>query len=212
IEDAAQAHGAVSNQNKKAGNLSDAAAFSFYPSKNLGALGDAGAITTNNKELFNVVSKLRNYGASAKYVNDIIGYNNRLDEIQAAFLSIKLKYLDQDNFRRQEIASVYLNSIKNKAIKLPVLQNEIKSHIWHVFVVLVTDRNHFVNYLGKNNIQTLIHYPIPPHKQNALKTFNHLELPITEHIHKNCVSLPISPIMTDEEVDTVISVINKYID
>jgi dTDP-4-amino-4,6-dideoxygalactose transaminase len=210
VEDAAQAHGALNKSGLKAGNLSDAAAFSFYPSKNLGALGDAGAITTNNKALFDVISKLRNYGSSTKYINEIVGYNNRLDEIQAAFLSVKLKSLDQDNSKRQEITSTYLNEIQNKAIKLPVLQSNIKSHIWHVFVVLVENRNHFVDYLDRHNIQTLIHYPIPPHKQIALKNYNHLKLPITEHIHDKCVSLPISPVMTDKEVSTVVSVINKY--
>ena len=210
IEDAAQAHGSLNKDGFRAGNLSDAAGFSFYPSKNLGALGDAGAITTNSKALFDVISKLRNYGSSAKYVNEVVGFNNRLDEIQATFLSVKLNHLDSDNLKRQEIASIYLNNIKNKAVKLPILESEIKSHVWHVFVVLVENRKHFIDYLEEHDIQTLIHYPIAPHKQEALKEFSHLELPITESIHSKCVSLPISPVMTIDEVNIVVSVVNKY--
>ena len=210
IEDAAQAHGAVSSSGLKAGNLSQAAAFSFYPSKNLGALGDAGAITTNNKALYHVICKLRNYGSSVKYINEIVGYNNRLDEVQAAFLSIKLKALDRDNLKRQEIALMYLKEIKNTAVELPVLTSNVESHVWHVFVVLVKNRAHFVDYLEQHNIQTLIHYPIPPHKQEALASYTNLELPITEHIHNSCVSLPISPVMTIEETNRVILIVNSY--
>jgi len=210
VEDAAQAHGALSENGLRAGNLSDAAGFSFYPSKNLGALGDAGAITTSHKDLFQVISKLRNYGSSVKYENELKGFNNRLDEVQAKFLSVKLKYLDTDNNIRQHIASKYLSEITNKDIKLPSLENNLKSHVWHVFVVLVKDRTHFGTYLKANNIQTLIHYPIPPHQQEALKEYNHLDFKITETIHNQCVSLPISPVLTMDEVSRVINVINKY--
>lgn len=209
IEDTAQAHGAISEDNKKAGNFGNAAAFSFYPSKNLGALGDGGAVTTNDDDLAILLFKLRNYGSEKKYVNDILGYNSRLDEIQAAFLNIKLKYLDADNERRQQIAEQYFSEIKNKKIKLSYY-NLSKNHVFHVFVISVEKRDVFVNYLKINNIETLIHYPIPPHKQSALKDFSFLKLPVTEHIHETAVSLPISPVMTDNEVRYVIQIVNSY--
>ena len=210
IEDAAQAHGALNKSlNSKAGNLGDAAAFSFYPSKNLGALGDAGAITTNNSNLADVIFKLRNYGTSTKYENEVLGVNNRMDEIQALFLNIKLSALENDNSHRQSIAKQYISKINNNKIKLPFYDGS-KNHVFHLFVVLVNNRQQFLDYLKVNNIEAAVHYPIPPHKQVALQRFNHLKFPITEKIHETCVSLPISPIMTSLEVDTVIEKLNNY--
>jgi dTDP-4-amino-4,6-dideoxygalactose transaminase len=209
IEDAAQAHGAKNGQGLKAGNLADVAAFSFYPSKNLGALGDAGAITTNNELLNNALLKLRNYGASSKYVYDFIGNNNRLDEIQATFLNIKLTWLDEDNNRRREIANRYLLGITNENVKLP-FYNQSENHVFYAFVLMVENRQKFRDFLWDNNIETLIHYPVPPHKQ---KVFSHLKipaLPITETIHNQIVSIPISPVMTLDEVEKVIKTINEY--
>ncbi|WP_417889431.1 DegT/DnrJ/EryC1/StrS family aminotransferase [Xanthomarina gelatinilytica] len=219
IEDAAQAHGAVFNSefkiqdseliNQKAGNLGHAAAFSFYPSKNLGALGDGGAITTNDIVLFETIKKLRNYGSDKKYEYQLKGFNNRLDEVQAMFLNVKLKYLDADNEKRQIIAKRYLSDISSKKIELPFYDGS-KNHVFHLFVVTVKDRENFVSYLKKQNIETLIHYPIPPHKQKALVSFNHLSLPVTENIHETVVSLPMSPVMTEQEVSKVINAINSY--
>ncbi|MFK7782210.1 DegT/DnrJ/EryC1/StrS family aminotransferase [Psychroserpens sp.] len=210
IEDAAQAHGAtLSSEEKKAGNLSDAAGFSFYPSKNLGALGDAGAVTTNDSQLADKVKLLRNYGSSKKYVNDTLGINSRLDELQATFLNVKLKYLDKDNSRRREIAKHYLKNITNKKIQLPVYDNS-ENHVFHVFVVSVKDRSDFTSYLENNGVGYLIHYPIAPHKQKALLSFKTLYLPVTESIHNTVVSIPISPVMTNDEVETVINALNHY--
>jgi len=209
IEDAAQAHGALSNQGQKAGNLGNAAAFSFYPSKNLGALGEAGAVTTNDDQLAEVIYQLRNYGTASKYQNIRLGMNNRLDEIQALFLSTKLKHLDADNGRRVAIAKRYLNEIKNKKIKLPFYDGT-QNHVFHLFVVLVKDRETCIQYLKENKIQTGIHYPTAPHKQQALHRFNELKFPITEKIHDTCISLPISPILTDLEVEKVIKTLNDY--
>lgn len=209
VEDAAQAHGAEDSNGKRAGNLSDAAAFSFYPSKNLGALGDAGAVTSNNQELIETIRKLRNYGSSKKYINTLIGFNNRLDELQAVFLNIKLEELDSDNEKRRQVASRYLSEIDNNKIKLPSY-NGSKNHVFHLFEVLVNDREHFVAYLKEKSIETLLHYPIAPHKQEALKEFSTLSFPITEQIHKNIVSLPISPVMENHEVTQIIKVLNRY--
>ncbi|MFD0991440.1 DegT/DnrJ/EryC1/StrS family aminotransferase [Mariniflexile jejuense] len=209
IEDAAQAHGAKNQQGIKAGNLSNAAAFSFYPSKNLGALGDAGAITTNSELLNNTIIKLRNYGTSSKYVYDFIGNNNRLDEIQAAFLNIKLKCLDEDNSKRRKIANHYLSGITNKKVKLP-FYNQSCNHVFYAFVLMVENRQSFIDFLYKNNIETLIHYPIPPHKQQAFSHLKASALPITEMIHHQIVSIPISPVMTSKEVEKVIKTINNY--
>lgn len=217
IEDAAQAHGAVaSSKNQKlnsktikAGNLGDAAAFSFYPSKNLGALGDGGAVTTNDKKLYDAISLLRNYGSKEKYNNEILGFNSRLDDLQAAFLSVKLNALDKDNQKRRAIAKQYLSGVNNPKIKLP-FYNDTIDHVFYAFVVEVEDREGFIRFLNQNNIEWLIHYPVSPHKQKALHRFSHLNLPITEQIHKRIISLPISPIMTDKEVLTVIKVLNTY--
>lgn len=209
IEDAAQAHGALSEYGKRAGNIGDAAGFSFYPTKNLGALGDAGAITTNDAALASVVRKLRNYGTSTKYVNEELGFNSRLDEFQATFLNLKLTTLDDDNNRRREIAKKYLSEIKNEKISLPFYNNS-ENHVFHLFVVMVKDRDYFTQYLSKNEIGYLIHYPIAPHCQNALQEFSHLIFPISEKIHAEVVSLPMSPVMSNEEVERVISVLNNY--
>ncbi len=209
IEDAAQAHGATDTNNKKAGNLGNAAGFSFYPTKNLGALGDGGTVTTNDDKLASTIRKLRNYGASSKYVNDIIGFNSRLDELQAAFLRIKLHLLDNDNTRRQEIAKRYVSEIKNNKIQHPTYSRTL-DHVFHLFVVRVKNREDFILHLQKNEIGLLIHYPIAPHKQQAFPEYNNLRFPITEKIHREVVSIPISPVMDEEEVDKVIMVLNSY--
>ena len=209
IEDGAQAHGAKDANGKLAGNLGDAAGFSFYPTKNLGALGDGGAVTTNDDELASVLRKLRNYGASSKYVNELTGFNSRLDEVQATFLNIKLPKLDADNKRRRELARKYISEIDNKKIMLPDWDGS-GNHIFHLFVVRVKDRNDFIEHLKEHQIGTLIHYPIPPHQQEALPEFNDLSFPVTEQIHNEVVSIPISPMMSDEEVDEVILAINNY--
>lgn len=209
IEDAAQAHGAISNAGKKSGSLSHAAAFSFYPSKNLGALGDGGAVTTNDIELFDRVKKLRNYGSSKKYINDIIGVNSRLDELQAAFLSIKLKLLDNDNTHRRLIASFYLKEINNKKIMLPN-HDFSDAHVFHLFVIRCKKRDKLQEYLLNNGVQTAIHYPIPPHKQNALKEYSHLKFQNTEQIHNEVLSLPISPVQTVDDTKKIVTLLNKF--
>lgn len=209
IEDAAQSHGAKNKAGNMAGNLGDAAGFSFYPTKNLGALGDGGAVTTNDDALATAIRKLRNYGASSKYVNELVGFNSRLDEIQAAFLNVKLPYLDADNQRRREIASRYLSEIKNDAIQLPQWSGD-NAHVFHLFVLRVKDRNHCIDYLKEEGIGTLIHYPIPPHQQEALREYKELSFPNTEKIHKEIVSIPMSPVLEDDEVARVIEVLNNY--
>ncbi|EDP71779.1 WblQ protein [Flavobacteriales bacterium ALC-1] len=208
IEDAAQAHGALCNLGK-AGSVSNAAAFSFYPSKNLGALGDGGVITTNDSELFETVKLLRNYGSKEKYKNEIIGCNSRLDDLQAAFLSIKLKSLDGDNQRRRKIAKNYIERINNSKLKLP-FYDDSENHVFYAFVVEVDDRDDFIKFLSQNKIEWLVHYPIPPHQQQALNDFNYISLPLTEKIHKRIISLPISPVMTDQDVQIVIDALNTY--
>lgn len=208
IEDAAQGHGAL-YKGQKTGNLGDAAGFSFYPGKNMGALGDGGAVTTNDVDLAEKIRILRNYGSEIKYKNKFKGVNSRLDEMQAAILRVKLKYLDEDNNNRREIARCYCKNIKNKNVILPPSQ-EWDSHVWHLFVIRVSDRDKLQKYLLENDIQTMIHYPIPPHKQEAYKEWNSLSYPVTEQIHKEVLSLPISPVMSCKEVEKVIEVINKY--
>lgn len=209
IEDAAQAHGAMYANGKRAGNLGHAAAFSFYPSKNLGALGDAGAVTTNDEALAEAIKKLRNYGSSGKYINELLGVNSRLDEIQAAFLKIKLPDLDADNEKRRRVARQYLSKINNEKITLPAYDDS-ESHVFHLFVVQVQDRADFITYLSENEIGYLIHYPTPPHQQEALNELNTLSFPVAETIHKQVLSLPMSPVMTEVQVDRVIQVLNKY--
>jgi len=209
IEDAAQAHGAIQHNGKRAGNLADAAGFSFYPAKNLGALGDGGAVTTNNDALADAIKQLRNYGMSAKYVNDVVGINSRLDEIQAAFLSCKLIQLDVDNTERRRIAARYISEIKNEKIQLPEYDGS-ENHVFHLFVVRVEDRKGFRAYLEANGVGSLIHYPIAPHQQKAFPEFGLLEFPMAEKIHNEVVSIPISPVMDSVQVDQVISVLNNY--
>jgi dTDP-4-amino-4,6-dideoxygalactose transaminase len=212
IEDNAQAIGAIWN-GKRSGSLGDAAGNSFYPGKNLGALGDAGAISTNEGHLAEIVRALGNYGSKQKYVNNYQGLNSRLDEIQAAFLCIKLKFLDAGNHRRREIAQYYLENIKHPAVVLPVTnsrQSTGNSHVFHLFIIRTANRNKLQRYLARNGIQTLIHYPIPPHKQLAYKEWNGLTLPVTEKIHNEVLSLPISPVLTDDEVNKIVKVLNAY--
>ena len=209
IEDNAQAIGAEWN-GIKTGNLGDAAGFSFYPGKNLGALGDGGAVTCKDEELANTVRALANYGSNQKYVNIYKGLNSRLDEIQAAVLDVKLQYIDKDNKRRREIAKRYISEINNSKIILPEYPSHEMEHVWHIFVVRTAERDRLQQYLADNNIQTLIHYPIPPHKQEAYMEWNSLSFPITEQIHSEVLSLPISPVMEREEVDRVIEVINRW--
>lgn len=208
VEDAAQAHGAISDF-RKAGNLSDAAAFSFYPGKNLGALGDGGAITTNDDTLAKVIQSIRNYGSEAKYKNEYVGVNSRLDELQAAFLNVKLPHLDAENNVRKAIAKRYLSEIKNEKITLP-FWDFTNNHVFHLFVIRTVNREHLQQYLLENGIQTMIHYPIPAHKQKAFPDWNHLSFPVTEKIHNEVLSLPMSPVLTMDEVDFVVSILNKY--
>lgn len=208
IEDAAQAHGAR-YCGKFTGSLGDAAGFSFYPGKNLGCLGDGGAVTTSDAQLAEKVTALHNYGSFKKYHNLYKGINSRLDEIQAVVLRVRLKYLDQDNVRRRQISRYYRENIHNEKIILPSTYSE-ESHVWHVFAVRTKNRDKFQDYLRQQDIQTVIHYPIPPHKQPAYKEWNHLSFPITEQIHREIVSLPISPVMTDVEVEEVVKIVNLY--
>lgn len=208
FEDAAQAHGAT-YLGVKAGNLGDAAGFSFYPSKNLGALGDGGAITCNSEILAHEYRQLRNYGSSQKYVFDKVGFNSRLDEIQAAFLSLKLEYLDSENQYRQKIARSYLEQIQNPFIILPP-SNTIDEDAWHLFVIRTSNRDKLRSYLAENDIGTDIHYPIPPHKQKALSEFNHLSFPITEKIHQEVLSIPLNPSLQELEIEYIIEKINNF--
>ncbi|WP_044870722.1 DegT/DnrJ/EryC1/StrS family aminotransferase [Pseudomonas sp. LFM046] len=207
LEDAAQGHGA-SIGGRKAGNWGNAAGFSFYPGKNLGALGDAGAITTSDEELADTLRALRNYGSHVKYRNLYQGLNSRLDEIQAAMLRVKLKHLDEQTAQRREIARRYLNEIDNPAVRLPAWGQE-EEHVWHLFVVRSQRRDRLQQLLDKAGVQTMIHYPIAPHKQKAYTEFNHIELPITERIHEEVLSLPMDPGMTQEQVSRVIETVNQ---
>lgn len=208
IEDSAQAHGAIYQENRT-GNLGDASGFSFYPGKNLGCMGDGGAVTTNDEELFNKIKAIANYGSDRKYHHIYKGVNSRLDEIQAAVLDIKLKHLDSDNNKRREISKYYRENIKNSKLILPETYDE-KSHVWHIFAVRTKNRDEFQKYLTEKGIQTIIHYPTPPHKQGAYKEWNNLSFPITEEIHNTILSLPISPVMTDSEIEKVVEVVNEY--
>ena len=208
IEDSAQAHGAKFG-GRRVGGLGDASGFSFYPGKNLGCLGDGGAVTTNDDELAAKVRALRNYGSDVKYHFPYRGTNSRLDEIQAAWLGVKFPHLDADNQRRREIAARYCSKIKNPLIELPVNPND-ESMVWHVFAVTCLRRDEFQKYLTDHGIQTVIHYPIPPHKQPCYAEWNARNYPVTERIHREILSLPISPVLTDEEVGSVIDCINLF--
>ena len=207
LEDSAQAHGA-SVTNKKAGNWGDASAFSFYPGKNLGALGDAGAITTNDEALANTLRALRNYGSHEKYKNLFQGVNSRLDEIQAAMLSVKLRHLDKETAHRLSVADAYLQGINNPAIVLPTSPKE--GHVWHVFVIRCEQRDKMQKYLADNGVQTLIHYPIPPHQQQAYKEWNDLSYPVSEKIHAEVLSLPIGPTLSLNDVHKIIQLCNEF--
>lgn len=209
IEDNAQAIGAEWN-GLKTGNLGDAAGFSFYPGKNLGALGDAGAVTTNDDELAKAIRALANYGSNQKYVNIYKGLNSRLDEIQAAVLDVKLKYIDAENEARRAIAKRFINEINNPKIILPEYPDDEKEHVWHVFVIRTENRDQLQDYLTENGVQTIIHYPIPPHQQKAYQEWSHLTFPVSEKIHQQVLSLPISPVMTNEEIEEIIYKINNY--
>ena len=208
IEDCAQAHGAMYKV-RKAGNLGDAAGFSFYPSKPLGGLGDGGAITTNDKKLAEIIRALRNYGSYKKYYNEYKGVNSRLDELQAAVLLVKLKYLDKDNNKRRKIAKMYLDNIKNGKLILPNAGVD-KSNVWHLFVVRTKNRDEFSRHLAKHGVGSLIHYPVPPHKQKAFFEWNNQNHPITEEIHKTVISLPLYSTMTEAQISQVIRACNNY--
>lgn len=208
VDDAAQAHGAVF-QERKVGRLADATAFSFYPSKNLGALGDAGAVTTSDEVLADKVRSLANYGSAVRYYNEDKGFNSRLDEMQAAVLRVKLKYLDSDNQKRQEVAQHYCQLIRNEKIALPIV-TDIQSHVFHLFVIRCENRNALQCFLKEKGIQTQIHYPVSPHKQEAYCEWKDLSLPITEQIHREILSLPMSPILTEEETAYVVEWVNKF--
>ncbi len=208
LEDCAQAHGATAN-GKRAGQFGHAGAFSFYPGKNLGALGDGGAITTDDEELFQIIKALRNYGSHEKYQNLYRGTNSRLDEIQAAMLAVKLRHLPQEIARRQAIAAQYRQHIRHPAIQLPQV-TQPEAHVWHLFVVRCPSRAALSQHLTQQGIQTLIHYPIPPHQQACYPEWHQLSLPITERIHQEVLSLPISPVMSDSEVQAVIAACNNF--
>lgn len=222
VEDNAQAIGAVyteprakSQEPRKTGALGDAAGFSFYPGKNLGALGDSGAVTTNDDELAEIVRALGNYGSKQKYVNQYQGLNSRLDEIQAAMLDVKLNYIDAENQRRREVAAYYLDNIKNDQIILPTIYSQLTtvhclSHVWHLFVIRCTERDRLQSYLTENGIQTLIHYPIPPHKQMAYSDYNNKTYALTERLSSEVLSLPISAVISNNEMEQICKLISKY--
>jgi dTDP-4-amino-4,6-dideoxygalactose transaminase len=211
VEDAAQSHGAFFEVQgpKSEVQRSDAQAYSFYPGKNLGALGDGGAVVTNDAALAKMVMSLRNYGSETKYYNEYAGVNSRLDELQAAFLNVKIPHLDTENEQRRSIARRYLSEIKNDKITLPKWDSS-NNHVFHLFVIRTKNRAVLQKYLHENGIQTVIHYPVPPHKQKALSAWNDLSFPITEIIHETVLSLPISPVLTAEEVTIIIAILNKY--
>jgi dTDP-4-amino-4,6-dideoxygalactose transaminase len=214
IEDSAQSQGCYYG-NKRTGSLGNAAGHSFYPGKNLGALGDAGAVTTDDDELADVVRTIANYGSKVKYQNLFKGLNSRLDEIQAAILRVKLSRLDSDNQRRREIAQYYLNNINHPDIALPLPWNRqaaasFMENVWHLFVIRTKNRNALQKFLNENDVQTIIHYPIPPHQQLAYREWNNISLPLTESIHDQVLSLPIGPLLSEKEINIVVEVINKF--
>ncbi|KJJ86292.1 aminotransferase [Prevotella intermedia ZT] len=207
IEDNAQAHGCAYN-GKLTGSFGDAAAHSFYPGKNLGGLGDAGAVTTNDLKLAEAVRTLGNYGSSRKYVFDYQGKNSRMDEIQAAVLDVKLKYLDEDNARRKENAHYFEQHIKNDRITIPAALN--RDNVYHIFPILCTERDRLQEYLKENGVQTMIHYPIPPHKQKAYKEWNALSFPITERIHREELSIPCNQTMSLDDAKLIVTLLNNF--
>jgi dTDP-4-amino-4,6-dideoxygalactose transaminase len=207
LEDAAQAHGATCD-GRRAGNMGHAAGWSFYPSKNLGALGDAGAITTNDDVLADRLRALRNYGSVQKYVNIYAGYNSRLDELQAAILSAKLPALDSENERRRTLARLYLTGITNPDVVLPPA-DQVDQDVWHLFVIRHPRRDAMRVYLQERGVATDVHYPIPPHHQQAYTQFAHLSLPVSEQLHREVISLPLNPTLTDTDVMYIIDIINS---
>jgi len=215
IEDNAQAQGCYYGD-KRTGALGHATGNSFYPGKNLGALGDAGAVTTDDLELASVIRALGNYGSNKKYVNEFQGLNSRLDEIQAAILRVKLERLDEDNQKRREVADYYLRHIHHPEITLPIISRpdtsvtQNQSHVWHLFVVRCLERDRLQKHLSDNGIQTLIHYPIPPHLQQAYRSWNKLSFPITEQIHQEVLSLPIGPSMNSNDVKSIVEAVNQF--
>lgn len=209
IEDNAQAIGAKWN-GIHTGALGDSAANSFYPAKNLGALGDAGAITTNDRKLAEAARAIANYGSHKKYFNNYRGCNCRMDEIQAAFLNIKLDHLNNENNIRRELAGIYLRNINNKYVNIPDRPRKIEEHVWHLFVIQCPERERLQKYLYENEIQTLIHYPVPLFKQYAYKKWNDMKFPVTEKIHNQALSLPLSPVNTAEEIQMIAEVINRF--
>lgn len=208
VEDNAQAHGCKFN-GRKTGSLGDAAGHSFYPGKNLGAFGDAGAVTTDDEELAEVVRTVANYGSQKKYVFKYCGRNSRLDEIQAAVLGVKLKHLDEDVAIRKKIAKYYIEHITNPNIITPIVK-DWDAHVFHIFTIRTKKRDELQKYLADNGVQTIIHYPIPPHKQECYKEWNNLSFPITEQIHDEELSLPMSPVILKEELEFIVYYLNKY--
>jgi len=208
LEDCAQAHGAEI-AGKKTGSWGDAAAFSFYPGKNLGALGDAGAVTTNDEELATTIKALGNYGSSVRYKHEFKGINSRMDEIQAAMLRVKLQYLNNEIKQRQTVAKAYLEGITNPLIELPIV-GDVSTHVWHLFVVKTNHREKLINYLTKNGVQTLIHYPTAPHKQGAYKEWESKSYPISEKLHEKVLSLPISPVLHKEDLIKIVNICNDF--
>lgn len=209
VEDVAQAHG-VLYDGVRAGHLSDAAGVSFYPGKNLGALGDAGCVTTDDEALSNYVRAMANYGSQEKYLNIMKGLNSRMDEIQAAVLCLKLKRLDADNEARRRVAQAYCEGIRNPLITLPTMPAEPSQNVWHVYPIRTPERNHLREYLSREGIETMVHYPLPPHKQQAYAEWNDRSYRISERIHREILSLPMSPVLSDDEVRRVVDVLNSY--
>lgn len=208
VEDSAQSHGAYFGD-KRSGNLGDVSGFSFYPGKNLGALGDGGAVTTNDDELAGTIRAIANYGSHKKYENLYKGVNSRLDEMQAAMLRVKLKYLDQEIEARRKIANYYLANIKNPNIILPTVRSN-GDHVWHLFVIRCADRDALQKHLADHGVQTLIHYPIPPHKQLAYKEWVDQSYPISEQIHREVLSLPISGVQSIDDTKRVVEAIESF--
>jgi dTDP-4-amino-4,6-dideoxygalactose transaminase len=209
LEDAAQAHGAL-HMGRRVGNWGDAAGFSFYPGKNLGCLGDGGCVTTSDDHLAEVLRALRNYGSIKKYHNQYEGPNSRLDELQAAFLRPLLRHLDGENIRRREIAEIYLRALRSPLVCLPERPQVPEEHVWHLFVVRVKHREQFAAHLMDHGVQTVIHYPIPPHKQRCFEKWNWEKLPITEAIHREVVSLPMSPALSEQQIRQVVEAVNSW--
>ncbi len=206
MEDNAQAHGCMF-EGRRTGSLGHAAGHSFYPTKNLGALGDAGAVTTDDEELAQIFTSIANYGSSRKYVFDYVGRNSRIDELQAAILDVKLKYLDEDNHRRKTIAEQYINKVDNPRIKMP---QRVRDNVYHIFPVFCEHRDELQQYLKTQGVETQIHYPIPPHHQHCYQQWNELSLPATEMLHEQELSLPCNQVMTDEEVEYIIGLLQQF--